>query len=107
MYLFTPSTDTVLNSVAWSVIVAFKMLAGLALLSANQGGVFGAFPVLWIVIMAVWLHKVTVLSGRFEDHGRVFDVIGKGDVRLHTYLPAVHSRLGLDAAVVSAFPTED
>ena len=35
-------------------IVAFQMPAGLALLSATQGGVFGAFPVLWIVIMAVW-----------------------------------------------------
>ncbi|MGO2542629.1 MAG: L-lactate permease [Specibacter sp.] len=124
MDLFTPSTDPVLNSVAWSAIVAllplltffillavvktrahvaggfallvalvvgivaFKMPAGLALLSATQGGVFGAFPVLWIVIMAVWLYQVTVLSGRFEDLRRVFDVIGKGDVRLQAVLVA-------------------
>lgn len=121
---FTPSTDPVLNSVAWSAIVAllplltffillavvktrahvagafallaavlvgvlaFRMPAGLALLSATQGGVFGAFPVLWIVIMAVWLYQVTVLSGRFEDLRRVFDVIGKGDVRLQAVLIA-------------------
>lgn len=121
---FTPSTDPVLNSVAWSAIVAllplltffillavvktrahvagafalltallvgvlaFQMPAGLALLSATQGGVFGAFPVLWIVIMAVWLYQVTVLSGRFEDLRRVFDVIGKGDVRLQAVLIA-------------------
>lgn len=121
---FTPSTDPVLNSVAWSAIVAllplltffillavvktrahvagafallvalvvgivaFKMPTGLALLSATQGGVFGAFPVLWIVIMAVWLYQVTVLSGRFEDLRRVFDVIGKGDVRLQGVLVA-------------------
>jgi lactate permease len=64
------------------------MPAGLALLSATQGGVFGAFPVLWIVIMAVWLYQVTVLSGRFEDLRRVFDVIGKGDVRLQAVLIA-------------------
>ncbi|MGP9502159.1 L-lactate permease [Specibacter sp. AOP5-B1-6] len=124
MDLFTPSTDPVLNSVAWSAIVAllplltffillavvktrahvaggfallvalvvgivaFKMPTGLALLSATQGGVFGAFPVLWIVIMAVWLYQVTVLSGRFEDLRRVFDVIGKGDVRLQAVLVA-------------------
>ncbi|MEV8042111.1 L-lactate permease [Arthrobacter sp. NPDC080082] len=69
-------------------IVAFQMPAGLALLSATQGGVFGAFPVLWIVIMAVWLYQVTVLSGRFEDLRRVFDVIGKGDVRLQAVLIA-------------------
>ncbi|MET3720758.1 L-lactate permease [Arthrobacter sp. UYEF21] len=121
---FTPSTDPVLNSVAWSAIVAllplltffillavvktrahvagafallvallvgilaFQMPAGLALLSATQGGVFGAFPVLWIVIMAVWLYQVTVLSGRFEDLRRVFDVIGKGDIRLQAVLVA-------------------
>lgn len=69
-------------------VLAFKMPAGLALLSATQGGVFGAFPVLWIVIMAVWLYQVTVLSGRFEDLRRVFDVIGKGDVRLQAVLIA-------------------
>jgi lactate permease len=121
---FTPSTDPVLNSVAWSAlvgllplltffillafvktkahvagafallvalvvgIVAFQMPAGLALLSATQGGIFGAFPVLWIVIMAVWLYQVTVLSGRFEDLRRVFDVIGGGDVRLQGVLIA-------------------
>lgn len=121
---FTPTTDPVLNSVAWSAIagllplltffillavvktkahvagafallvalivgiVAFNMPAGLAVLSATQGGVFGAFPVLWIVIMAVWLYQVTVLSGRFEDLRRVFDVIGGGDVRLQAVLVA-------------------
>lgn len=121
---FTPSTDPVMNSIAWSAIVAllplltffvllafvktkahiagaaallvallvgifaFNMPAGLALLSATQGGVFGAFPVLWIVVMAVWLYQVTVLSGRFEDLRRVFDVIGGGDVRLQAILIA-------------------
>jgi lactate permease len=121
---FTPTTDPVLNSVAWSAIVgllplltffillavvktkahvagafallaalvvgiaAFHMPAGLAILSATQGGVFGAFPVLWIVVMAVWLYQVTVLSGRFEDLRRVFDVIGGGDVRLQAVLVA-------------------
>ncbi|MDN4646643.1 L-lactate permease, partial [Arthrobacter sp. PsM3] len=47
-----------------------------------------AFPVLWIVIMAVWLYLVTVLSGRFEDLRRVFDVSGGGDVRLQALLIA-------------------
>ncbi|MBT1002242.1 L-lactate permease [Paenarthrobacter sp. DKR-5] len=121
---FTPSTNPVLNSVAWSAIVgllplltffvllafvrakahvagafalvvalvvgivAFHMPPALAVLSASQGGVFGAFPVLWIVVMAVWLYQVTVLSGRFEDLRRVFDVIGGGDVRLQAVLIA-------------------
>ncbi len=69
-------------------IAAFHMPPAWRILSATQGGVFGAFPVLWIVIMAVWLYQVTVLSGRFEDLRRVFDVIGGGDVRLQAVLVA-------------------
>lgn len=69
-------------------ITAFHMPPVLAILSATQGGVFGAFPVLWIVIMAVWLYQVTVLSGRFEDLRRVFDKIGGGDTRLQAVLVA-------------------
>ena len=69
-------------------VLAFQMPAGLALLSASQGAVFGAFPVLWIVIMAIWLYQITVLSGRFEDLRRVFDVIGGGDVRVQAILVA-------------------
>ncbi|WAP51366.1 L-lactate permease [Arthrobacter sp. ATA002] len=69
-------------------VFAYQMPAGLAVLSATQGAVFGAFPVLWIVIMAIWLYQVTVLSGRFEDLRRVFDVIGGGDVRVQAILVA-------------------
>ncbi|WP_461170258.1 L-lactate permease [Arthrobacter sp. Z1-15] len=69
-------------------VFAYQMPAGLAVLSATQGAVFGAFPVLWIVIMAIWLYQITVLSGRFEDLRRVFDVIGGGDVRVQAILVA-------------------
>lgn len=69
-------------------ILAFQMPAGLALMSGGLGAVFGAFPVVWIVVMAVWLYQVTVISGRFEDLRRVFDVIGRGDVRLQSILIA-------------------
>ncbi|MDK1361274.1 L-lactate permease [Arthrobacter sp. zg-Y1219] len=69
-------------------VFAYQMPAGLAALSATQGAVFGAFPVLWIVIMAIWLYQITVLSGRFEDLRRVFDVIGGGDVRVQAILVA-------------------
>lgn len=69
-------------------VFGYQMPAGLAALSATQGAVFGAFPVLWIVIMAVWLYQITVLSGRFEDLRRVFDVIGGADVRVQAILVA-------------------
>jgi lactate permease len=69
-------------------VVAYRMPAGLAALAATQGGVFGAFPVFWIVLMAVWLYQVTVASGRFEDLRRIFDRIGGGDVRIQAVLIA-------------------
>ncbi len=80
---------------AFSLLVAvlvaslgFGMPVVLAGLSATQGAVFGAYPVLWIVIMAVWLYQVTVLSGRFDDLRRVFDQIGGGDIRIQSILIA-------------------
>lgn len=38
-------------------VLAFGMPARLALLSATQGAVFGLFPILWIVITAIWLYQ--------------------------------------------------
>ncbi|WP_077489491.1 L-lactate permease [Sinomonas mesophila] len=69
-------------------VLAYQMPAGLALLAGTQGAVFGAFPVFWIVLMAVWLYQVTVLSGRFEDLRRIFDRIGGGDLRIQAILIA-------------------
>ena len=69
-------------------VVGFGMPAGLALLSATQGAAFGLFPVVWIIIMAVWLYEVTVRSGRFEDLRRVFDRVGGGDLRVQAILVA-------------------
>lgn len=80
-----------LTSLAVAIIVAifgWQMPVGLALNSGIMGIVFGAFPIVWIVVMAIWLYQVTVISGRFEDLRRVFDVIGGGDVRIQAVLIA-------------------
>lgn len=69
-------------------VAAFRMPAGLAVLAASQGGVFGAFPVFWIVLAAVWLYQVTVRSGRFEDLRHIFDRVGGGDQRIQAVLIA-------------------
>lgn len=69
-------------------IAIFKMPVELTLMSGVMGAVFGAFPVVWIVVMAIWLYQVTVTSGRFEDLRRVFDAIGGGDVRIQSILIA-------------------
>lgn len=69
-------------------IFAFGMPWNLALLSASQGAVFGLFPIVWIVVMALWFYQITVLSGRFEDMRAIFDQIGGGDLRIQAILIA-------------------
>ncbi|WP_418907502.1 L-lactate permease [Glutamicibacter endophyticus] len=80
-----------LSSLLVAIVIAilgFKMPVLMALNSGVMGMVFGAFPIVWIVVMAIFLYQVTVVSGRFEDLRRVFDVIGGGDVRIQTVLIA-------------------
>ena len=69
-------------------IIGYHMPAGLAVLAATQGAAFGLFPILWIVIMAIWLYRLTVTSGRDEDMKAVFSAVGKGDIRIQAVLIA-------------------
>src|SRR6476619_3274487 len=47
-------------------VALFAMPAGQALSAAVNGALFGFFPILWIVINAVWIYNLTVASGHFE-----------------------------------------
>jgi lactate permease len=69
-------------------IVGMGMPAGLAALTATQGAAYGLFPIAWIMITAIWFYEVTVISGRFEDLRRVFNAVGRGDVRIQAMLIA-------------------
>lgn len=67
-----------LTSVAVAVgvaVLAYGMPVDLALLSASEGAVFGLFPIMWIVLGALFLHRLTVVSGRFEDLRATFHLI--------------------------------
>ena len=48
-----------------------------ALLAGAEGAVFGFFPILWIVINALWIYNMTVATGHFDvlrrSFGRVSD----------------------------------
>lgn len=68
-------------------VLAFKMPASLALLSASEGAVFGVFPIMWIVLTAIWLYQLTVTSGRFIDLRDTFDAISD-DPRVQAVLIA-------------------
>ncbi len=67
-----------LTAVAVAILVAvlfYRMPAGLAVLSATEGAVFGLFPIMWIVFTAIVLYQITVVSGRFEDLRATFHLI--------------------------------
>ena len=44
-------------------IFAFGMPAGQALLAASEGAAFGLFPIIWIVLTAIWIFRMTELAG--------------------------------------------
>src|SRR3954452_20602271 len=64
-----------LISLAVALIVAiavYSMPAGQAFDSAAEGAAFGVFPIMWIVINAVWIFKMTVKTGHFQILRRAF-----------------------------------
>ncbi|MFB9233986.1 L-lactate permease [Plantactinospora siamensis] len=63
-------------SLVVSLVVAvaiYSMPAGQALLSATEGAAFGFFPILWIVVNAIWVYNLTVESGHFDVLRRSFE----------------------------------
>lgn len=56
-------------------VALFGMPAGQALSAAVNGALFGFFPILWIVINAVWIYNLTVASGHFEVLRRSFEKV--------------------------------
>jgi lactate permease len=67
-----------LISLAVALVVAialFKMPVGQALLSGTEGAAFGFFPILWIVINAIWVYNLTVASGHFDVLRRSFEKV--------------------------------
>ena len=56
-------------------IVVYSMPAGQAFDSAAEGAAFGLFPIMWIVINAVWIFKMTERTGHFKVLQRSFGSI--------------------------------
>ncbi|MEJ2859978.1 L-lactate permease [Actinomycetospora flava] len=53
-------------------VLAYGMPVGQALLAGTEGAVFGFFPILWIVINALWIYQMTVVTGHFDVLRRSF-----------------------------------
>lgn len=53
-------------------VTVFGMPVVSTLSTSVQGFVYGMFPIVWILLTAIWMYEVTVASGRFEDLRRIF-----------------------------------
>ncbi len=53
-------------------VLAYGMPVGQALLAGTDGAAFGFFPILWIVINAIWVYTMTVKTGHFDVLRRSF-----------------------------------
>src|SRR5262245_33941257 len=47
-------------------IIVYSMPVGQAILSGTEGAAYGFFPILWIVINAIWVYNLTVVTGHFD-----------------------------------------
>ena len=82
------SAAVALGAAVLVACVGFQMPIHLALASATQGAAFGAIPIVFIILMAVWFYQLTVVSGRADDLRAFFDVVGGGDVRIQAMMIA-------------------
>ena len=67
-----------LISLAVAVVIAiavYGMPVSQTLLSASEGAVFGFFPILWVVINAIWVYNLTVATGHFDVLRRSFEKV--------------------------------
>src|SRR6478609_8271365 len=53
-------------------VLVYPMPVGQALLAGTEGAAFGFFPIMWIVINAIWVYKMTVVTGHFDVLRRSF-----------------------------------
>jgi lactate permease len=68
-------------------IIFFEMPVGQALLAGTEGAAFGFFPILWIVINAIWVYNLTVASGHFDVLRRSFEKVSP-DLRVQAIIIA-------------------
>ena len=53
-------------------VLVYPMPVGQALLAGTEGAAFGFFPIMWIVINAIWVYNMTVVTGHFDVLRRSF-----------------------------------
>jgi lactate permease len=79
-----------LISLATSIVIAvvvYGMPVGQTLLAGTEGAAFGFFPILWIVINAIWVYQMTVETGHFDVLRRSFSQVSD-DQRIQSIIIA-------------------
>jgi lactate permease len=56
-------------------MIVYGMPVDQTALSASEGAAFGLFPIMWIVVMAIWIYNMTVETGHFAVLRRSFGAI--------------------------------
>jgi lactate permease len=56
-------------------IIVYDMPVDQTALSASEGAAFGLFPIMWIVVTAIWIYNMTVETGYFAVLRRSFAAI--------------------------------
>ena len=56
-------------------VIVYSMPVGQALDAAALGAVFGLFPIMWIVVNAIWIYNLTVKTGHFAVLRRSFQTV--------------------------------
>ena len=62
-----PPSSATLAAVLLAILV-WGMPVQLAVMATLNGMVFGLFPIVWIVITAIWVYNMTVESRGVRDH---------------------------------------
>jgi lactate permease len=68
-------------------LAVYGMPFGQTALSATEGAAFGLFPIMWIVVTAIWVYNMTVESGHFAVLRRSFGAISE-DQRIQAVIVA-------------------
>jgi lactate permease len=68
-------------------LIIYGMPFGQTALSAGEGAAFGLFPIMWIVVMAIWVYNMTVETGHFAVLRRSFGAISE-DQRIQAVIVA-------------------
>jgi lactate permease len=56
-------------------VVIYGMPLGQALSAGAEGAAFGLFPIMWIVVNAIWIYTMTVSTGHFDVLRRAFGTV--------------------------------